>query len=278
MIGSPLAGWLIGVHWQSLAGWRWLFILEGIPAVVVGIITYFYMTDRPVQAHWLPHDEGDWLVEELERELQAKNKIRNPTILEAFRDARILRLILAYFLALTGALGTIYWIPTFMKRLSGFSNRTVTSLLLIPALMEIAGMLINGWHSDRTAERHWHSAAPLLAAGLMFGLLTLVRHEVPLAIACLLLGSGFLYAYYPRLLGDTDDDVKRSSGRRHFRTDQFNRATWRTGRELHDCYLNDRTHSLSASFALIALVYVVAGILIFSLRRRAPDGVLQDSN
>jgi len=192
-----LAGWLIGVHWQSLAGWRWLFILEGIPAVVVGIITYFYMTDRPVQAHWLPHDEGDWLVEELERELQAKNKIRNPTILEAFRDARILRLILAYFLALTGALGTIYWIPTFMKRLSGFSNRTVTSLLLIPALMEIAGMLINGWHSDRTAERHWHSAAPLLAAGLMFGLLTLVRHEVPLAIACLLLGSGFLYAYYP---------------------------------------------------------------------------------
>src|SRR5712664_4408005 len=57
-------------------------------------------------------------------------------------------------------------------------------------LMGIAGMLINGWHSDRTAERHWHSAIPLVAAGLMFGLLTAFRHEVPLAIACLLLGSG----------------------------------------------------------------------------------------
>jgi predicted MFS family arabinose efflux permease len=69
-----------------------------------------------------------------------------------------------------------------MKRLSGFSNQTVTSLLLIPALMEIAGMLINGWHSDRTAERHWHSAIPLISAGLMFGLLTVFRHEAPLAI------------------------------------------------------------------------------------------------
>ena len=67
-----------------------------------------------------------------------------------------------------------------MKRHSGF--RTVTSLLLIPALMGIAGMLINGWHSDKTAERHWHSTIPLVAAGLMFGLLTLFRHEVPLAI------------------------------------------------------------------------------------------------
>jgi len=113
LIGSPLAGWLLGVRWQSLAGWHWLFILEGIPAVVVGIITYFYMTDRPVQGSWLPQDERDWLVSELQAEQQAKKKIRDYTIMEAFCDLRILRLIFAYFLALTGALGTIYWIPTF---------------------------------------------------------------------------------------------------------------------------------------------------------------------
>src|ERR1700761_8535039 len=197
LIGSPLAGWLLGVHWGALAGWRWLFILEGIPAVVMGFVTYFHMTDRPAQARWLPPGERDWLVKELQDELQVKNKIRNYTIMEAFCDLRILTLILTYFLALTGALGTIYWIPTFVKRLSGFSNRTVTSLLLIPALMGIVGILINGWHSDKTAERHWHGAIPLVAAGLMFGLLTVFRHEIPLAIAFLLLGSGFLYAYYP---------------------------------------------------------------------------------
>jgi ACS family tartrate transporter-like MFS transporter len=275
LIGSPLAGSLIGVHWQSLAGWRWLFILEGIPAVVVGIITYFYMTDRPVQAHWLPHDERDWLVKELEGELQAKNKIRNPTILEAFGDARILRLILAYFLALTGALGTIYWIPTFVKRLSGFSNRTVTSLLLIPALMGIAGMLINGWHSDRTAERRWHSAIPLMSAGLMFGLLTVFRHEIPLAIACLLLGSGFLYAYYPAFWAIPTMMLSKVAAAAAFGLINSIGQLGGLAGNYTIGYLNDRTRSLAASFAFIALVYMVASSLVLSLRTRDSVGVSQ---
>ena len=243
LIGSPLAGWLLGVHWQSLAGWRWLFILEGIPAVVVGIITFFYMTDWPVQARWLPQDERDWLVNELQAELQAKKKIRNYTITEAFCDLRILRLIFAYFLALTGALGTIYWIPTFVKRLSGFSNQTVTSLLLIPALMGIAGMLINGWHSDRTAERHWHSAIPLVAAGFMFGLLTALPPRSPVGDCVFASGQRFLVCVLPRFLGDTDDDAKRSSGRRYIRTDQFNRATRRICRKLRD-WVSQRSNAL----------------------------------
>ena len=77
LIGSPLAGWLLGVHWQMLAGWRWLFILEGVPAIVLGIVTIFYVTDRPAQARWLPPDERDWIVNELQAELQAKKNIRN---------------------------------------------------------------------------------------------------------------------------------------------------------------------------------------------------------
>jgi MFS transporter, ACS family, tartrate transporter len=275
LIGSPLAGWLLVVHWQSLAGWRWLFILEGIPAVVAGITTYFYMTDRPAQAPWLPNDERDWLVKELQEELAAKNKLRNPTILDAFGDARILRLILAYFLALTGALGTIYWIPTFVKRLSGFPNRTVTSLLLIPALMGIAGMLINGWHSDKTAERHWHSAIPLVSAGLMFGLLTLFRHEVPLAIAFLLLGSGFLYAYYPAFWAIPTMMLSQAAAAATFGLINSIGQLGGLAGNYTIGYLNDRTHSLTASFAFIALVYVIAGSLIVSLRVRDPIGVSQ---
>jgi len=278
LIGSPLAGWLLGVHWHSLAGWRWLFILEGIPALAVGIITFFYMTDRPVQAPWLPQDERDWLVNELQAELQAKKKIQNYTIMEAFCDLRILRLMFAYFLALTGALGTIYWIPTFVKRLSGFSNQTVTLLLLLPALMGIAGMLINGWHSDRTGERHWHSAIPLAAAGLMFGLLTTFRHEVPLAIACLLLGSGFLYAYYPAFWAIPTMMLSEAAAAATFGLiSSIGQLGGFVGNYAIGI-LNDRTHSLTASFAFIALVYVAAGGLILSLRARDPIGVLQRSN
>jgi ACS family tartrate transporter-like MFS transporter len=278
LIGSPLAGWLLGVHWQSLAGWRWLFILEGIPAIVVGIVTYFYMTDRPAQAGWLPQDERDWLVHELQAELQAKKKIRNYTITEAFCDLRIVRLIVAYFLALTGALGTVYWIPTFVKRLSGSSTQTVTSLLLIPALIGIAGMLINGWHSDRTAERHWHSAIPLIAAGSMFGLLTAFRHEVPLAIASLLLGSGFMYAYYPAFWAIPTMMLSEAAAAATFGLINSIGQLGGFAGNYAIGFLNDRTRSLSASFVFIALVYVAAGSLIVSLRVRDSIGVSQRQN
>ena len=278
LIGSPVAGWLLGVHWHAFAGWRWLFILEGIPAIVVGIVTYFYLTDWPMQAHWLPHNERDWLINELDAELRAKKKIRSFTIIEAFCDPRILRLILAYFLALTGALGTIYWIPTFVKRLSGFSNLTVTSLLIIPALMGIAGMLINGWHSDKTAERHWHSAIPLLAAGSMFGLLTVFRQEVPLSIACLLLGSGFLYAYFPAFWAIPTMMLSEAAAAATFGLiNSIGQVGGFVG-NIAIGFLNDRTHSLTASFALIALVYAVAGGLILILRVRDPAGMFQRSN
>jgi len=274
LIGSPLAGWLLGVHWHSLAGWRWLFILEGIPAILVGIITYFYMTDQPAHAGWLPQDERDWLIHELQAEVQAKKKIRNHTIMEAFCDLRILCLIGAYFLALTGALGTIYWIPTFLKRLSGGSNQMITSLLLIPALMGIAGMLINGWHSDKTAERHWHSAIPLVCAGLMFGLLTVFRHEVPLAIACLLLGSGFVYAYYPVFWAIPTMMLSEAAAAATFGLINSLGQLGGFAGNYAIGFLNDRTHSLAASFAFIALVYVAAGGLIVGLRVRHPPALL----
>ena len=276
LIGSPLAGWLLGVHWLSITGWRWLFILEGIPAVLVGIITLLYMTDRPREARWLNPDERKWLVNELETELQAKKKLRNYTIREAFCDRHILILISAYFLALTGALGTIYWIPTFVKRISGFSNRTVTLLLLIPALIGFAGMLINGWHSDKTAERHWHTATPLLIASSLFFLLVLARHDVPFAIAFLLLGSGVMYAYYPTFW--TIPTVMLGEAAAAATFGLINSIGQLGG--LFGNYtigiLNDRTHSLVASFGFIAFVYVLAGALIVSQRTRRSHEAIQN--
>jgi len=89
-IGSPIAGWLLGVHWWQLAGWRWLFILEGIPAIILGVVTFFYLTDWPSQARWLPDNERDWLVGELQADLQAKKRIRDYTITQACRDRHVL--------------------------------------------------------------------------------------------------------------------------------------------------------------------------------------------
>jgi len=272
LIGSPVAGWLLGVHWRLLAGWRWLFILEGIPAVVLGIVTVFYLTDWPAQARWLPQDERDWLVNELQTELQAKKKIRNYTIMEAFFDRRILLLIVTWFLSLTGSLGTIYWIPTFVKRLAETSDRSVTTLLLVPAVIGIVGMLVNSWHSDKTAERHWHTAIPLLAAGLLFGLLIVARHQVPVAICCLLLGSGFLYAYYPTFWAIPTMMLSEAAAAATFGLINSIGQLGGFAGNYSIGFLNDRTHSLAASFAFIAFVYVAAGSLVLSLRIRNPIG------
>ena len=278
LIGSPLAGWLLGVHWLSITGWRWLFILEGIPAVIVGIITLLYMTDRPSEAGWLDPDEQEWLVNELRTELQAKKKLRNYTISEAFFDRQIQTLIAAYFLALTGALGTIYWIPTFMKRISGFSNQTVTSLLLIPAFIGFVGMLVNGWHSDKTSERHWHTAIPLLVAALMFFSLTLARHNALSAISFLLLGSGVMYAYYPTFWAIPTMMLGEAAAAATF---GLINSVGQLGGLVGNYtvgVLNDRTHSLTASFGFIAFVYVTAGALVLYLRRHQSRPALSKTN
>jgi len=270
LFGSPLAGWLLGVHWRSLAGWRWLFILEGIPAIVLGIITIFYLTDWPAQARWLPELERTWLVNELQAELESKKKRRSYTITQVFGERRILILLLAYLLAMTGYLGNVYWIPTFVKRISGFSNQTVTSLLTIPALMGVLGMLINGWHSDKTNERHWHTAFPLLAASSMFFLSRFSRHDVTLTIAFLLLGSGFLFAYFPTFWAIPTAILSETAAAASFGLiNSIGQLGGFTGNYAIG-FLNDRTHSLAASFTFIAVTYVAAGVLILSLRVRDP--------
>jgi ACS family tartrate transporter-like MFS transporter len=270
LIGSPLAGWLLGVHWWQLAGWRWLFILEGIPAVVLGVVTVFYLTDWPRQARWLRYDERHWLVSELQGELEAKKKLRDYTILESFSDWRVLLLVAAYFLALSGALGNIYWIPTFIKRLSGFSDRAVTSLLIIPALIGIAGMLANGWHSDKSVERRLHAAIPLLVAGVMYALSILARHDFLLAISFLLLGSGSFLAYYPVFWSIPTMLLSESTAAAAFGLiNSIGQLGGFAGPYVIG-FLNDRTHSLTASFGFIALVYIAAASLILCLRIRDP--------
>ena len=244
LIGSPVAGWLLGVHWWGMAGWRWLFVLEGTPAIVLGVITVFYLTDWPAQARWLPQDEREWLVHELQAELQAKKRIRNYTIVEAFCDRRILGLMATWFLALTGALGTIYWIPTFVKRLAGFSDRTVTSLLLIPG-------------SDGH-RRDAHQQLALRQDGRAVLAYRDSAHHCGIDVRApdlrpprstsgdfvLTSGQRVLVRVLPDVLGDTDDDAERIGGRRHLRTNQFDGATRGICRKLRD-WSPERSHSLA---------------------------------
>ncbi len=270
VVSAPLAGWLLGVHWSGLAGWRWLFILEGAPAIVIGVVTLFYLTDWPRQARWLPQEEQDWLVGELKAESQAKKKARDFTIWQAFGDRRVLLLMAAWFVALSGALGSVYWIPTFVKRMSGVSDRTVTSLLVIPALIGVAGMLWNGWHSDKTGERRWHAAMPLLLAGSLFALSVALVGHTGMAVLFLLLGSGCYFGFQPVCWALPTLILGESAAAATFGLiNSMGQMGGFFGPKLIG-FLNERTHGVTASLGFIALAYFVAGALMLSLRIRDP--------
>jgi len=128
VVGSVLASWLLTVLWRGLSGWQWIFLLEGIPPIVVGVLTILYLPDRPEHAKWLSPIERDWIVGELDRETRAKKQVREYTVVEAFLEPRVLLLILAYFLALTAAQANTYWLPVFLKRLSGLPSTRVAFL------------------------------------------------------------------------------------------------------------------------------------------------------
>src|SRR5215471_1591726 len=92
VVGSLMATWLLGVQWNGVSGWRWIFVVEGIFPLVLGIITIFYLTDWPHQARWLSPDEREWISVNLEQERLAKKKVRDYTIAQAFRDPKVMQL------------------------------------------------------------------------------------------------------------------------------------------------------------------------------------------
>jgi len=266
LVGAPIAGWLLGVHWPWLAGWRWLFIFEGIPSIVLGIVTIFYLTDWPSQARWLLPDEREWLVNQLRAELQEKKKARDYTIREAFSDRRIVVLIVAWVLALSSILGNIYWVPIFLKRLTGFPTRTLTYLLMVSALIGLIGTLFNGWHSDHTSERRWHTVIPIVASGLMFLILPVAYDRISIAVPLLLLGNAFYYAFYPCFWSIPTTMLSESAAAATFGLiNSVGQLGGFAGPYIVG-YLNDRTHSLAASFTFIGLAYILSGFLILTVR------------
>jgi ACS family tartrate transporter-like MFS transporter len=270
VVGSLVAGWLLDIHWRGIAGWRWIFIMEGILPIVLGIITIFYLTDRPNQARWLPEDERNWISGELEAETQAKKKICDYTIWQAFRDKQVILLTLAYFLALTGAQASTYWIPTFVKRLSGLASSTVALLVALPGLVGIAGMLVNGWHSDKTGERRWHTAIPLACAGAAYVLLPFTRENFPLAMALFIFGGGLMFSYYPVFWSIPTMVLSESAAAACF---GLINAIGHMGGFVGPYavgYLNDRTGSLAAAFVFIGVCYLMAASVVPVVKIRSP--------
>jgi MFS transporter, ACS family, tartrate transporter len=197
VIGSPLAGTILNVHWAGWPGWRWLFVLEGLPAVVLGVVTLYILPDWPVDARWLAKDECEWIRQELEREKTTKAGAGEVSVGQALRMPRVILLTLVYFLSVTGIYGFAMWFPTILKRATGYSNLTVTLLAALPYVAGVVAMLLNGWHSDRSRERRWHTAIPLLVGAACLGFAIFFSNSLGVSFVLLIVVGACTTAFLP---------------------------------------------------------------------------------
>lgn len=169
VIGAPLAAFILDyIHWFGYAGWRWLFVMEGIPAVILGIITFFVMTDRPQDAKWLTPEEKTWLTSEIKSE-QMQNRVQQYSIAKVFAHPKVLHLVSIHIAIQMMFQSISFWMPTIVKDFSKtFSNTDVGLIMMLPGIAGAIAMPLWALHSDRSKERKYHIALPMLlsAAGL----------------------------------------------------------------------------------------------------------------
>jgi ACS family tartrate transporter-like MFS transporter len=182
---------------RGLEGWQWVYIFWGIPAVVLGVIVFFFLTDRPRQARWLTHEEREALEGELERERALGIGRRHLNLWEALTNARVLILAAAYFLGVTASYGVEFFLPTILKRWYELNLNSVTWLVILPPAVALCGQLFVGWSSDRTRERRFHVVVPLVIGAAAMLLATRTQGHLVATVACFMIAFGGVKAYQP---------------------------------------------------------------------------------
>ncbi len=173
IVGSPLSGTILGLDGLAgLAGWQWLFLIEGIPAVLMGVVVLAILPNRPQQVRWLSEAEKGWLQARLDEEAAQPEMRQRHRLGDALMSGRVWLLCLLYFLMNVGGYGYELWLPSIVKSIKGFSGgyALVGLISAIPYLAAVVAMLLVGRHSDRTGERRGHVAAAAIASAVGFAL------------------------------------------------------------------------------------------------------------
>jgi ACS family tartrate transporter-like MFS transporter len=190
VIGAPVSGLLLGMDGvMGMKGWQWLFILEAMPALILSVVVYFYLTDRPSDATWLEPDERAWLVARLQQERTKRETVRHYSVTQALMNPKVLALSLVYFGAVATNYGLSFFLPQIVKAF-GVSNFQAGLVTALPYVVGVISIVWWGRHSDRTLERRFHLALPLFVASAGIAISTALNDPTMKMIALSVAGFG----------------------------------------------------------------------------------------
>ena len=211
MIGAPVSEALLALDGTlGLKGWQWLFLVEGLPAVVLGVMALWYLTDRPEQATWLPASERAWLSATMAAERTARASLHPGSHWRALMSGRVLLICFIYFLNTLVTYGVFLWLPAILREVSGFRGWRLSAITSVPFIVALIGMVLIGRHSDRTGERKGHVAACALTGATGLALAAGFQHSVWIIVLSFTLSQlgqrsvqGVFWAIPPIFLGGT---------------------------------------------------------------------------
>jgi len=280
VIGAPISGALLSIHAGGLAGWQWLFVLEGLPAVVLGVVVLFVLPDGPETARWLSEGERAAVREALtERGRVSEGRGRvserdesrdpSPSTRDALASGRVWLISVAHFLLIPVALyGIGFWMPQILKTASGGSDFEVGLLTAIPYACGAVAMVIAGRHSDRTGERRWHVAiaAAVCASGLVLSTLGAGSVWSVATLSLAMVGLAGVFGPFWALASVTIRGTGAAAAI------ALINSVGNTGGFVGPYLLgaiNDATHSFAIGLYAIAAMLVLGGVLILGVKDRS---------
>jgi ACS family tartrate transporter-like MFS transporter len=252
--------------WLGLAGWQWLFVLEGFPAVVLGVLALKVFTDRPEQAAWLTAEQRQWLTRTMDAERAARGAHSHSSLLSSLTNGKVWLLSFTYFLNTLVTYGVFLWLPKILQDASGLTGMRLGLVTAIPFVTALVGMVIIGAHSDRTGERKRHVAACALTGATGLFLTAIFQESVPLLVLSFALSQlgqrsvmSVFWAIPPMLLGGTAAAAGIAL------INSIGNLGGAVGPSVMG-WLREGTNSYSAGLLVLAAALVIEAVLIMSLK------------